>query len=71
MITAIYDLREYGWKHSDTSSVAVIFRKLIGPDKYEIIEYIGEYGVRKNGIRIEILYDLEELYNWLNDNKLL
>jgi hypothetical protein len=72
MITAIYDLREYGFIHTDTTSISVTWSKYFNGANWQVMEFNeGDYKVMKNNsVKLHCAY-LEQVEDFLTEHKLL
>lgn len=72
MIKAIYELRDYGFIHTDTTSISVTWSKYVNGANWQVIEFTeGDYKIKKNNsLKLHCAY-LEQVEDFLKDNKLL
>lgn len=70
MLTAIYDLRDYGFTDA-SDGYTVKYIKIAGGYRWEVEELVNEYKIRKNGFGQPSAYSIKDLEFILKKHKLL
>lgn len=72
MISAIYNLRDYGFIHTYNHHLSVGYTKILDNVKWEVSEDLNEgYVVKKNGIVKLLTEDFKEVIQYLTKNRVI
>jgi len=72
-LTGIYDLRDYGWRHTGTDDDFVQYDKIQGHARWRITEVrtTGVYYITRLGFTKFQSEDFQEVINYLQSKKLI